>query len=252
MSKYVVKKDELITHLKEQIQFLVSSAISYDNGSEGEAKRSATTIRVLVYDSTHSSALLTQLNKMNVLFFDSASVFEPSQPLTSSNLLMHRLAKEEGKDFNADYIAPLDDLPPTKSKEKKVSFETWWRRNMVFKDNVGNTSNRRDIILAVADKEGGAHVDPKLDEAYANLTRFNSLAWRVHTGSEEKNMGNPVLPGIRQIAHEVIKTLKEGILDLFTDRASLLNQFETYENHCLQLSIQRGFVKEVAHLPTSS
>jgi hypothetical protein len=247
MSKYVVNKNKLINHLKEQINFLVFSAISYDNGFEGEAKRLAAAIRILVHDTNSCSALLTQINKMGILFFDSASVFDPMQPFTSSCLLLKRFLKEDGKDLEADYVAPLDNLPPTRNKDKKVGFERWWRRNMVFKDKVGNTFNRRDIVLNVADKEGGAHIDPKLDEAYANLTRFNSLAWKVHTGSKEKNMGNPVPPGIRQITHEVIKTLKEGTSDLFTDKTFILNQFVIYENHCLELSIQRGFNKEVPH-----
>lgn len=231
---YSISRDELITHLGEQIDFVISSAISYDNGFEGEAKRLSATIRVLVHDTKSCSALLTQLKKMNILFFDSASAFDPRNPSTCSCLLLKRLSKEETKGLEADYIAPLDNLPPTRNKDKKVGFGRWWNRNTVFKDKEGNLFSRRDIVLTVADKEGGAHIDPKLDQAYANLTRFNSLAWKVHTESKEKNMGNPVPPGIRQIAHEVIKTLKEGVIDLFTDKVSILQKFEVYEKHCLR------------------
>ncbi len=244
MAKYLVSKDDLITHLKDQIDFMISSTISFDNEFEGEAKRLAATIRVLVHDTKSCSALLTQLNKMNILFFDSASAFDPRNPLTCNCLLLKRLYKEETEDLEADYIAPLDNLPPTRNKDKKVSFGRWWNRNTVFKDKGGNLFSRRDIVLTVADKEGGAHIDPTLDQPYANLTKFNSLAWKVHTESKEKDMGNPVPPGIRQIAHEVIKTLKEGVLDLFTDKAPVLKQFEVYEKNCLIRSKQLGFIKE--------
>ena len=118
---------------------------------------------------------------------------------------------------------------------------------MVFKDKEANTFSRRDIVLNMANKEGGAHIDPKLDEAYANLPKFNSLAWKIHTEGQEKDMGNPVPPSIRQITHEFIKTLEDEIIDLFLDKKLVLNLFERYENHCINLSKQLGFIKEASH-----
>jgi len=44
-------KAELLDYLREQITFLRNSIDSYDKGFEGEAKRLATTIRVLVHDT---------------------------------------------------------------------------------------------------------------------------------------------------------------------------------------------------------
>ncbi len=247
MSKYSVSGEELLVHLGDQIHFLINSAVSYDTGFEGEAKRLATVVRVLVHDTTRSSALLTQLNKMNILFYDSASIFRPENLLPSNCLTMTRLSKQEGENMKGDYVAPLNNGSPSRSNEKKVGFGKWWNRNTVFKDIKGNLFNRRDLILALANKEGGAHVDPKLDQAYANLTRFNSLAWKVYTKDDKKDMGNPVPPAIRQIAHEVIKTLKEGCLDLFSDKVSLLKKFEEYERHCLVHNKKIGLSQEVSH-----
>jgi hypothetical protein len=252
MSKYAINKDELVNHLKDQINFLIASSISYDNGFEGESKRLATVIRVLVHDTTQSSALLAQLNKMEILFFDSSCTFYPNNPLPNNCLTMIRLSKKEGGEFEGDYIAPLENISSSRNNNKKVGFDRWWSRNVVLKDIGKNQFKRKDLILTVANKEGGAHVDPELDQAYADLTKFNSLAWKVYTKDEQKNMGNPVPPSIRQMAHEVIKTLKEGVVDLFIDRTSILSQFEIYEKHCLQLSIQRGFNKEAPHAPASS
>jgi hypothetical protein len=233
MNKYKISQEDLVNHLKDQIKFIIASSISFDKGFEGEAKRLATTIRVLVHDTNKSSALLTQLNKMNILFYDSALTFKPNNPLPSHCLTMIRLSKEEGEDMEGDYVAPLESLSSSRSNKRKVGFVRWWNRNTVIKDIKGQLFTRRDLILALANKEGGAHVDPELDQAYANLTRFNSLAWKVYTKDDKKDMGNPVPPAIRQIAHEVIKTLKEGCLDLFPNKASLLKKFEEYENHCI-------------------
>jgi hypothetical protein len=116
----------------------------------------------------------------------------------------------------AEYVAPLDNLSSARDKNKKRSFDNWWERLIIYKDNKNNEFTRRDLVLAVANKEGGAHVNPKLDQAYADLSRFNSLGWKLFVHGEEKDFNNtPVLPSIRQIAHEVLKTLKDEFPDLF-------------------------------------
>jgi len=236
MTKYVQTRDELLGHLKDQINFMVASAISFDNGFEGEAKRLANAIRILVHDTSRSTALLTQLRKMNTLFYDSASPFDPRNPITSNCLTMIRASKKEGEPLVGDYVAPLDRISPSRSKDKKVGFGRWWNRTTMYKDKEGNVFNRRDLVLAVADKEGGAHIDPKLDEAYTKLSRFNSLGWKVYVQGKAKDFRNsPVLPSIRQIAHEVLKTLRDGVVDLYPENDPVFETFKTYEEHCQTL-----------------
>ena len=67
MGKYTQTYQELRDHLCEQLHFLRASAASYDNGAEGEAKRLATTIRVLVHDTKKSKSLLLQLSMKHLL-----------------------------------------------------------------------------------------------------------------------------------------------------------------------------------------
>jgi len=232
MNNYSVSKEELLTHLSDQIDFMIASAISYDNGFEGEAKRIAATIRILVHNTASCSGLLTQLKMLDILFYDSASPFRLQNPIPCNCLTVIRLSKRETENLMGDYVAPLDNLSPARSKDKKVSFTRWWKLNYVIKDKTGALFTRKDLILTVADKEGGAHIDPKLNQAYANLTRFNSLGWKVYTEGESKDLDNPVPPSVRQIAHEVIRTLRDGVTDLFVDRALLLKKFEVYETHC--------------------
>ncbi len=238
MSKYRLTKEELANHLKEQIDFMIASAIQFDNGFEGEAKRLAIAILILVHDTSRCSALLTQLNNLNILFYDSSSAFNPRNLATSNCLTVMEASKGENEGLRGDYIAPLDNLPATRNKDRKVSFDRWWRRNTVYKDNLENTFTRRDLVLIVADKEGGAHIDPELDQAYANLAKFNSLGWKVYVQGEEKYFVNrPVLPSIRQIAHEVLKTLEDETTDLFHDKEMTLDKFKTYKDHCKTYSM---------------
>lgn len=233
MKKYRQSKDELAGHLGEQINFIVESAVSFDKGFQGEAKRLAVAIRILVYDTARSSALLTQLRKMSILFYDSASIFDPGNLLPSNCLTMIRFSKQEGEEPVGDYVAPLDRLSGARNKNKKVGFNRWWNSTTMYKDRTGNIFTRKDLVLTVANKEGGAHIDPELDEAYANLSRFNSLGWRVFTQGKDKGFENsPVLPSIRQIAHEVMKTLRDEAVDLFPQSDPIVQKFDEYEKHC--------------------
>jgi hypothetical protein len=125
---------------------------------------------------------------------------------------MMRVSTGEG----ASYVAPLDGGAPTRSRAEKIAFKIWWNGVFVIKDKDGQTFTRKDLVLNIANTDGGAHIDPKLDVAYANLSRFNSLGWKVFRCDIEGDFTNsPVLPSIRQITHEVLKTLKDEFPELF-------------------------------------
>ena len=80
-----------------------------------------------------------------------------------------------------------------------------------LKDNKGRTYSRRELVENVANTDGGAHVDPDLEEAYMDLSRNNSLGWLFSDGNiDEAFGGRPELACMRQIAHEVLLTLKEN------------------------------------------
>jgi hypothetical protein len=72
------------------------------------------------------------------------------------------------------------------------------------------------LILAVADTDGGAHVDPTLDSDYYALTRKESFGVIrvVPTGEPNKfrkvKTPSPVAVTLRQIGHETLKTLRPG------------------------------------------
>ncbi len=78
---------------------------------------------------------------------------------------------------------------------------------MIFVDRKGSETSRKDLILAVANKDGGAHVDPVLDEKYADLSRRNSLAWRTSSPRGDAPLKSPEKAAVRQITHEILKSL---------------------------------------------
>ena len=203
-------EDELNSHLKEQSGFLRRSAQAYDEGFASEGKRLATVIRVLLHDTRNSTSLLTLLRKKDILFHDTSLDYDPRNKVSTMGLIMMRVGPN-----GARYVPPLDDGPPVRYSKAKIAFEEWWNK-IIFVDTRGNKLTREDLVLAVSNKDGGAHVDPGLNSAYAALTRFNSLGWKfIQNGIEKDYATKPELASIRQMSHEVLKSLKDEFPEYF-------------------------------------
>ena len=202
--EYRQSKDELQQHLRDTIQALELSSHAYDGESEGEAKRLAAAIRVLVHDTSSSKSLLGQLEQKTIRFYDTSIPRDPKTVITYSGLTAFDLTSK-----GAINVAPLDDLPPD-CPPRWVSFDEWWN-GVIFVDKKGIETSRKDLILAVANKDGGAHVESVLDEKYANLSRRNSLAWRFSGPRGDVPLEGPEKAAIRQITHELLKSLNPAM-----------------------------------------
>jgi hypothetical protein len=200
MGKSPQSREDLKQHLKEQLEFIRRSSQAYDDGYSEEAKRLATTIRVLVHDTKNSKSLLTQLDEKGRDFWDS-SVPNVANNLAPYGGLVQTAAGLDG----ATYLPHLDDPLPSGAQPRVVDFDTWWNAEII-KTADGDVFSRRSLVLCVADQDGGAHVDPALDESYARLSRDRGMGW-THTGTQGTRT---IRPGdratVRQIAHEVLKT----------------------------------------------
>lgn len=194
---------ELEALLEEQIQFIEASSGAFDEGFDSEAKRLAVSIRILVHDTSASKSLLGQLGKKSGQFFDSSIPFEADNKLSHGGLIYLNLSVGDG----AKYVAMLDDVPSPMIKW--AAFDQWWTMPVLV-DKDRRFMSRKDVVLAAANQDGGAHVDPRLDEAYAAISRDNSLGWVSSDGNQSVPMQGAEKATIRQIAHEVLKTLKPG------------------------------------------
>ena len=200
---YQQTADELRRQLEDQIGFLKGSAESYDNGFEGEARRLALSIRVLVHDKKRSKSLLTLLGLKGTPFFSSAHPVVADNKFSHMGLVYMAMAPN-GK---SKFIPLLDGY--TKEAAGHCPFDAWWDEAVVI-DVQGNSFSRRQCILSVADQDGGAHVDPHLNEAYAALSRKNALGWLQPSPSGGKAIPDVIFASVRQIAHEVLMTLEPG------------------------------------------
>ncbi|HEY4058491.1 MAG TPA: hypothetical protein VGM39_17885 [Kofleriaceae bacterium] len=98
-------------HLIEQVGFLDASSTAYDQGIESEAKRLATTVRVLVHDTSASRSLLTHLGVRDRLpWTDTAmGVIRESALTLGSGLCITRMDFATG---TSRFAAPLGELSP--------------------------------------------------------------------------------------------------------------------------------------------
>ena len=101
---------------------------------------------------------------------------------------------------------PMLDQSPFRSEKP---FEEWWNADVI--GDTRHTLTRRRIVLDLAHKDGGAHVDLNRPEDYDAITRGGSLGtvtWSVPGGAmESTERMNPLYAPMRQIAYEVGETL---------------------------------------------
>jgi hypothetical protein len=196
MADRAQSRAELLAHLADQVGFLNNSAQSFDAGNTAEAKRLAIHLRVLLHDTRQQQSLLQQLGVK-----DSFAFHDVTGPMPERAKAWIPLAMELSS-TGLVYMAKLG--PPL----RRVPFSEWWP-SPVYKSAVPACEfTRKSIVLAVANRDGGAHVDPELEANYATLSRDDFLTTYVG-GQPIKGGPGPVPEMIRQMAHEVLQTLNE-------------------------------------------
>jgi hypothetical protein len=189
--------------LVEQLQLLRHSCQVFDGGLEAVAKHISLSLRVLLHHHGQSRALLDQLGLRDGRYLTSAPPLNPKNLLTECNLVMMHVGPT-GARYHPLVAAGAPPFPL-----QPIPFVDWWN-NPVLRDNRGRTFCRRELVLNVADTDGGAHVDPELEEAYMAISRGNSLGWMFSTSTEKSvPEGRPELACMRQIAHELLATIRQ-------------------------------------------
>lgn len=199
-------------HLKEQIYFLQSSAKSYDLGNEIEAKRMAVTLRVLLYDTSDSksSSLLGQMQlKKKMRFVSTAQKYDPKNLLTQQCLLSMTVS-QGGIHYN-----PLFE----NGNRYLVSCRDWGYE-VVLCDIHRKLYDRKDLIQLLANQDGGAHVDSKINGKLSGLKSPDLTGWQAQTSSGEiiAAVNDPVYASMRQMTFEVLQSLYIVKSTLFTEQ----------------------------------
>ncbi len=155
-------KENVLAKLKEQMQFLRTSLRTFYEGEFAESVRIATIIRVLVHETGRSKPLLNQArpNGLDLPILDQASE-RPDEKAIFRFAVSARIGPT---------IAPAVDLGSSHYAVNTVG--AWWNAEVfTFQSRLGRqlVYTRKKVVLTLANKEGGAHVDEHEDPDYARL-----------------------------------------------------------------------------------
>lgn len=206
MAKVTQTKSELQDHLREQIEFIIRSCFEYDHGHTAEAKRIATSIRVLLHDTNQSRSLFSQLGLKSIGFLNTALPIAEGEKHAILGLIQTKITVNDDHGLSGKHCPLLAFRPQGWPRAKKRLFADWWNQ-IVLTDSFGRRFSRRMLVTAVANTDGGAHIDPELDADYAALSRGNSIDFAVGRNGITTPINKSELASIRQIAHEIIVSI---------------------------------------------
>lgn len=210
MARIARTPEDLETKLHEQLTLLKLDAKNYDEGVSAAAISMAARLRVLLQEgktNKGNKSLLSQLGLKDSITFLSSAYRRadnlPADMVEVSSFLALVNIHNDGS--SVTFVPHLDDLPLGKYEE--MSFDEYWNQE-IFLDELSNHFTRCEIVEFAALQDGGQHEDPSLTQKYAELTRKNSLGWKVGNSKEWKDLVGAERASIRQIAHEVLRSLK--------------------------------------------
>ncbi len=220
MSIQITRK-EFEQHLREQMGFLAASCDAFDKGNEAEAKRIAGIIRTLIHDTKSSTSLLSHLGVKSALRLNDVIgpdfTNDPSQAIQGAPFQFHwHVQFGSGLKISTDGTATF--VPNLGEAVRQLPFDDWWEAPLMIRDLEGTSIrlSRRDVVLTVANKQGGVHVDATLDADYVAVERNQApmgTITRVTTISRESVpiTNGPMLSTVRQIAHELVGTIRDQL-----------------------------------------
>lgn len=207
MPNYIQSSQEIDAKFEQQLDLIGVLCDAYDSGAEVVALSIATALRVLLHESRNSKSLRIQAGKSNIELVNTAMPFEAppaGKKRLGSFLGLVGMTMGTGSPDEMGYVPMLDGGPSTPVLS---AFDDYWNQ-VIFMDTNCEKFTRCELVLYVSDKDGGAHVDPRIPQRFAALVRQNSLGWRASHNQIEFDMPDVELAAIRQIAHEVLKSYR--------------------------------------------
>jgi hypothetical protein len=109
----------------------------------------------------------------------------------------------------------VEYFPTLDEPKMRLEFDDWWNQ-YIYNGQDGKQLTRGELILHIAETDGGAHVDPTVKGAYADLSRHTGVGITTKVGGEDAKpfVGKIERVFMRQIVHELLGTFEEQLLDL--------------------------------------
>lgn len=222
-----LSSDDLLNEVRDQLKLLQISAKSFDEGNTISAKDLSSRIRVLMHETRESHALLEQVGARNTMhFLDSAIPYDRYNVFSHHGLVTVHL-DASGSNPRATYSPHLDrpavsynPLDPNAAVPYQwISCRNWWKKGVVVNAR-GKEFSRCDIVLYLANKDGGVHLDNAHPEDYHVLKTGEGMGLMFSVdGGPEQPVANVLYPSVRQIAYELIHSIQHQFPNLFSGDA---------------------------------
>ena len=218
---------ELLDKLRSQVGFLERSSALFDAVHKDEGERLALATRLLLHDTNQSHSLLGQLGVKTALRYTDTSIH--IKPETkhlgggrySTTIMAHAglvlMQAELGPPGSGGWTYAPVLVPTTPERTNPpASFTRWWGSSFLT-DTTGDPVTRKSVTLAVANKDGGAHVARAIPEAFLRLSSGESMPIRTGSGDTWSGIPGVVMATMRQIAFELLDTLHRDLPNFVAD-----------------------------------
>lgn len=184
----------------------------YDNSnSDILALPLSTTIRLWVHDTHHSKSILEHVGKKEIYFLSTNSNIR-EYPIHLGLVRQINVGVKDGVGGEAKYWAHSDERYfPDRTEYKKINFNMWWEEEIIMA-SCHHTLSRKDLVLAVANKDGGAHYDSQVESKYDTFRKSwsgGSTLVGIKSGALRGYDNIPTRPSVRQVAHELMLSIKD-------------------------------------------
>jgi len=142
--------------IRQQHDRLKEAVDAFYADKEVQALNIAITVRVLIHETNRSSSLLSRVNPN---YWDLTIHHKPV--LNPQAVFAVPLTIQIGGDGTRKIIRTSLDSP----SYKLVPLSEWW--SAAYQPLGTLRLSKKDIILTVADKDGGAHIDGKVPDTHA-------------------------------------------------------------------------------------
>lgn len=195
--------DEIVAYLEGMINLALQEDYTSIN-RKYHAITIATKLRVLLNDEGSNKSLTNILGIKGDLRFQSVEVdFMGNIPanMLFTSTLTNMIINDNGVVYKVKEFSTSEDLLYT--------FDAWWNEIVIdskFKEF--SQISRRDIILTLVDKEGGAHVDEDYEQSYYQAINYDAIKYFNHQNEELKILNDVYAEASLYIAQEFINAYR--------------------------------------------
>lgn len=209
---------ELDDRIRQQIRVLLGSAKRFDQGgadAQDEALTMAIRLRTLLHSTQKVPSSMWAAGYLDSMRFTNSVGVPPDDgsPFIGALQQVINLRPEDGQrhvSFKAALGHHIRQLTPGQQAVRLMNaptFEEWWTAVLV-RDFDKRNFTREFVVKTVANKDGGAHLDPTLPDSYLAVSRGPGFGLSIQIDSHDQHHGDPVPALLRQITWEFEQSLR--------------------------------------------